>query len=224
MKKYAVIVAGGTGTRMNAGIPKQFLMLKGKPVIWHTLQAFLNSYDDMQIVLVLPQAHLAKGAELVKAMREAERIKIVEGGETRFQSVKNGLKEISEPGIVFVHDGVRCLVTVDLIKRCYGQAMVKGSAIPAVAATDSMRIENAEGHQVIDRAIVRLIQTPQTFRSNILLPAFEQGYNERFTDEATVIEGTGQPIFLIEGEYNNIKVTHPIDLVIAEKIMEDLTA
>ena len=224
MNKYAVIVAGGSGMRMNAGVPKQFLLLKGKPLIWYTLQAFLNSYNDMQVILVFPKAHMAKGIELVKAMHEEERIKVVEGGETRFQSVKNGLQEIKEPGIVFIHDGVRCLITDDLIKRCYGQALVKGSAIPAVVATDSMRLENELGNTVIDRSMVRLIQTPQTFRSTILLPAFKQDYSESFTDEATVVEAMGQPIFLIEGEFNNIKITHPIDMVVAEKILENFSA
>jgi 2-C-methyl-D-erythritol 4-phosphate cytidylyltransferase len=122
--------------------------------------------------------------------------------------------------VVFVHDGVRCLVSKDLIERCYAQALDKGSAIPAVAATDSIRIISKDSHSVADRNTVRIIQTPQTFLSSILLPAFQTEYKDSFTDEATVVEHAGQEVFLIEGEYENIKITHPADLLIAERILE----
>jgi 2-C-methyl-D-erythritol 4-phosphate cytidylyltransferase len=224
MKKYAVIVAGGSGTRMQNIVPKQFLLLKGKPVLWYTLDAFLRAFEDIQIILVLPHAHMKKG-ERIAAMFESEnKILLVAGGETRFHSVKEGLKFVKEESVVFIHDGVRCLVSVPLIKRCLDKAMDKGSAIPAVAATDSVRIINGEKSFVENRQHVRIIQTPQTFLSNIILPAFEQDYKREFTDEATVVEAFGRQIFLAEGEYDNIKITRPVDLMIAERMIEERSA
>ncbi len=224
MKKYAVIVAGGEGQRMGSTIPKQFLVLAGKQLLWYTLQTFLHAFEDLQIILVLPEAHLKEGENFASMTGAAERVTVIAGGKTRFHSVQNGLKLITDESIIFVHDGVRCLVTDKLLQRCFAQALHKGSAIPAVAATDSIRIVDEEGQAVADRNSVRIIQTPQTFRSTILLPAFFQEYREDFTDEATVVEASGQEIFLIEGEYDNIKVTRPIDLVVAEKILEERRA
>lgn len=221
MKKYAVIVAGGSGQRMGADIPKQFLLLKGKPLLQYTIQSFLLSYDDMNIILVLPAAHIEKGQEIIKKMNAEEKVQITGGGETRFQSVKNGLAYITHPSVVFVHDGVRCMVSRQLIQNCYEQAVEKGSAVPAVAATDSIRIDEGTAHHTIDRNKVRIIQTPQTFRSELLAEAFKQEYNEAFTDEAAVAEAAGKKVFLIEGEYNNFKVTRPIDVCIAEKLLEN---
>jgi 2-C-methyl-D-erythritol 4-phosphate cytidylyltransferase len=221
MKKYAVIVAGGSGQRMGAAIPKQFLLLQGKPLLWYSLQTFLHAFDDLEIILVLPADKLAEGEQLAKELNAVSRITVTTGGATRFHSVQNGLALVSSPSIVFVHDGVRCLVSPELIQRCYTQALEKGSAIPAVAATDSIRILVEEGHTVADRKLVRIIQTPQTFRSEILLPAFQNEFEEGFTDEATVVEASGNPVFLIEGEYSNIKITRPVDLLVAEKILAE---
>ncbi|MEJ7683507.1 MAG: 2-C-methyl-D-erythritol 4-phosphate cytidylyltransferase [Segetibacter sp.] len=221
MKKYAVIVAGGSGQRMGAGLPKQFLFLKGKPLLQYTIQSFLQAFDDMNIILVLPLAYINKRKEIIKEMKAEEKIDITAGGDTRFQSVKNGLGYITHPSVVFVHDGVRCMVSQKLIQNCYQQAMLKGSAIPAIAATDSIRIDEVTAHYTIDRNKVRIIQTPQTFRSEILAEAFKQEYKPAFTDEATVVEAAGKEVFLIEGEYNNFKVTRPIDLCIAEKLLEE---
>lgn len=221
MKKFAVIVAGGSGQRMRSEMPKQFLLLNAKPLLWYSVQAFLNAYDDMQIIIVLPQTHLNKGEEFAALLPHKEKIFVTTGGDTRFHSVQNGLKLVQEDSIVFVHDAVRCLLTAELVQRCYEQALQKGSAIPAVAATDSIRIAEGEKSYVASRQQVRLIQTPQTFLSGIILPAFEQEYKEAFTDEATVVEAYGTEVFLIEGEYDNMKITRPIDLLIAEKIIAD---
>lgn len=220
MNKYAVIVAGGSGQRMGTQIPKQFLLLKGKPLLQYTIQSFLLAYSDLNIILVLPKAHIEKGLEIIKTMNAEERVQITCGGETRFQSVKNGLGHISHPSIVFVHDGVRCMVSQKLIRDCFEQAVLKGSAIPAVAATDSIRVDEGTVHYTIDRSKVRILQTPQTFRSKVLVEAFKVEYNAAFTDEATVIEAAGNEVYLIEGDYNNLKITRPIDLCIAEKILE----
>src|SRR5690606_12048631 len=140
MKKYAIIVAGGNGKRMESDTPKQFHLLKDKPVLFYTLDVFLKAFDDMQIILVLPTDFTDRGQEIIDGYFDKERIRIAAGGDTRFQSVKNGLKLIEEESIIFVHDGVRCLVTADLIKRCYFQAIETGSAIPSISSKDSVRI------------------------------------------------------------------------------------
>ena len=221
MKKYAIIVAAGSGTRMNNNIPKQFLLINNKPVLWYTLNAFLHAYDDLEIILVLAKIFLEEGNKIIASTNFPARIKIVEGGETRFHSVKNGLKNIDDDSIVFVHDGVRCLITKTLINKCYETALEKGNAIPSVAAIDSIRIETENGNEIVDRNKVRIIQTPQTFKSNVLIKSFEQDYNNSFTDEASVAEHAGIKIHLIEGETTNIKITQPIDLIIAEKILAE---
>ena len=218
MTKYAVIVAGGTGTRMGAAVPKQFMQLNGKPVLLHTIETFLRAYADLQIILVLPASFEEQGRQLILQTTTASRVQIVLGGATRFHSVQNGLKKINEASVVFVHDGVRCLVTESLIRRCYEQTIVKGNAIPAVAVNDSIRMVQGNKTKVVDRSRLLAVQTPQTFRSNILLSAFEQPYNEAFTDEATVAEAAGHEIFMIEGEKENIKITLPADLLIAEQL------
>jgi 2-C-methyl-D-erythritol 4-phosphate cytidylyltransferase len=219
MKKYAVIVAGGAGTRMASAVPKQFLLLHNQPVLWHTLQAFLQAFTDIELIVVLPEEHLQRGKEIVASLQPEQPVTVTPGGATRFHSVKNGLQYVTGPAVVFVHDGVRCLVSPRLIQQCYTQALEKGSAVPAVAATDSIRIISDGIHMVADRNLVRIIQTPQTFRSELLLPAFEQPYSEAFTDEATVVEAYGRPVYLIEGEYNNIKITRPADLLIAAQLL-----
>ena len=218
MTKYAVIVAGGTGTRMGAAVPKQFMLLNGKPVLLHTIETFLRAYAELQIILVLPAPFEEQGRQLILQATSASRVQIVLGGTTRFHSVQNGLKQINEASVIFVHDGVRCLVTESLIRRCYEQTILKGNAIPAVAVNDSIRMVEGNKTKVVDRNKLRAVQTPQTFRSNILLAAFEQPYNEAFTDEATVAEAAGHEIFMIEGEKENIKITLPADLLIAEQL------
>lgn len=178
----------------------------------------------MQIILVLPEDHQQAGASIVNTTSDPARIRITSGGETRFHSVKNGLAAIDNPGVVFVHDAVRCLLTTDLIHRCYNKTVEKGNAIPAIQPIDTLRIETPDGSQLIDRTKVRIIQTPQTFFSDIIKKAFEQPYDTSFTDEASVVEKLGVAIHLIEGEATNIKITRPPDLLLAEKIIEARTA
>lgn len=220
MNKYAIIVAGGTGARMGGNLPKQFMLLKDKPVLYYTLKAFLDSYDDIQIILVLPVDYTDMGQEIIDAYFDKDRIRITAGGETRFQSVKNGLALVTEESVIFVHDGVRCLVTKDLIHRCYKQALETGTAIPAIVSKDSIRIVKDDTNEAFDRNRIMLIQTPQTFHSKILLPAFQIDYKDKFTDEATVVEAYGMKVSLVEGEENNLKITRPVDLLIAEKLLE----
>ena len=220
MKKYAVIVAGGTGSRMNSNIPKQFLLIKNKPLLFYTIDVFLKAYDDMQIILVLPKDHISKGQEIIDAYFNNSQIRICEGGRTRFHSVKNSLRLINDESIIFVHDGARCLLTQDLIQRCYNETEKYGSAIPVITSKDSVRLLTSEGHVALDRDTVKLVQTPQTFHSKILLTAFKIDHKDKFTDEATVVEAFGIKVNLIEGEENNIKITTPGDMFIAEQIIK----
>lgn len=219
MNKYAVIVAGGSGLRMGTALPKQFLPLHGKPVLWYSLTTFLEAWPDLEIILVLPRDHFDTGEKIIAATAHPARIRITVGGETRFHSVKNGLDCINEPSIVFVHDAVRCLITTNLIHRCYEAALEKGNAIPAIQPIDTLRMETPNGSQLIDRQQVRIIQTPQTFYSDIIKKAFAQPYDSSFTDEASVVEKLGVAIHLIEGEASNIKITRPLDILVAETIL-----
>jgi len=221
VKKFAIIVAGGTGSRMNNSTPKQFLLLQGKPVLYYTINSFLQSYEDMQIILVLPEDHIATGQEIIDALFDYSRIQIAIGGRTRFHSVQNGLQLVNEESMVFVHDAVRCLVTVDLIRRCYDAAFENGSAIPVIDCKDSVRLIGPEDNEALERTAIKLVQTPQTFHSKILLPAYQIDYKDKFTDEATVVEAFGLKVKLVEGEENNFKITRPVDLLLAEQVLQE---
>lgn len=221
MDKYAVIVAGGKGLRMGNAVAKQFLPLAGKPVLYYTIKTFIDAYADIKLVLVLPEEQLSYAQMVLQAFPDRVDMTIVTGGETRFHSVQNGLKEVSDNAIVFVHDGVRPLVSVQLIRACYEQAVEKGSAIPAIPVADSMRMVDGDNSSPVNRQHMRSIQTPQTFRIDILLPAFQQEYTDAFTDEATVVEAYGAQVYLIEGEKRNIKLTTPEDMMIAEIMLRE---
>lgn len=215
-KKVAIIVAGGSGTRMGSAVPKQFLELAGKPVLWHTVNAFVQAYADMEIVLVLPEVHFSYVAEWIGDFKQ---VILVKGGETRFNSVLNGLKTVQEPAVIFVHDGVRPMVSTALIHRCYEGAVAKGSAIPVIDMKDSIRELIPNGNRAVDREQYKIIQTPQTFLSEWILPAFEQPFDPLFTDEATVVERQGRQVQLVPGDEANIKITRPLDLIIAEALL-----
>jgi len=220
-KKIAIITAGGSGTRMGVAMPKQFLLLKDKPILWYTINAFFEAFDDISIILVLPSDFIRQGEILVSEMGKEDSVTIIEGGHTRFHSVKNGVDLLSKDSIVFVHDGVRCLITPALIRACYEQTVLMGSAIPAVSAIDSIRIlDDHSNHTSINRSRVKIIQTPQTFKGELLIKSFNMPYQEIFTDEATVVEYTGEKIYLIEGDYDNLKITRPVDLILAESILQ----
>ncbi len=220
MKKIAVIVAGGMGARMNSNIPKQFLLLKGKPILYYAIDSFLQAYEDMQIILVLPEEHVAAGQEIIDAFFDYNRIQIAMGGRTRFHSVQNGLQLIKDESIIFVHDGVRPFVTTELIHRCYNKALDMGSAIPVIGSKDSVRLVTRGVNEALERNAVRLVQTPQTFHSKILLPAYTIDYKDKFTDEASVVEAFGLRVQLVEGDEKNIKITNAMDLIVAENLMD----
>lgn len=219
-KKIAIIVAGGSGTRMQSAVPKQFLDLAGRPVLYYTITAFAQAYPDMEIVLVLPENHISQANHLLQSFENMPAITIVKGGETRFHSVKNGLQQVKDNAVVFVHDGVRPLVSPALIRTCYEAALSHGSAIPAIDMKDSIREVSGDKNMAVNRDRFRIIQTPQTFLSELILPAFELPYDPLFTDEATVVERLGQQIHLVTGEESNLKITKPLDLVLAKAFLQ----
>ncbi|MFW6246524.1 MAG: 2-C-methyl-D-erythritol 4-phosphate cytidylyltransferase [Tangfeifania sp.] len=222
MKKLALIVAGGSGSRMKGELPKQFLELNGKPVLIRTFEAFLKYDRNIQFVLVLPEVQLINWKKLCVKYDFNLKHSLVPGGETRFHSVQNGLSEINEDGIVFIHDGVRPLVSVQTIENCYKTANEKGNALPVVSPSESVRELINGGSRAVDRSRFFLVQTPQTFNISVIKKAYEQDYLEKFTDDASVLENTGQQINLVAGNRENIKITYPEDLLIASAFCEKI--
>lgn len=211
-----ILVAGGKGHRMGSAIPKQFLPLAGKPVLYYAVKVFLEAFPAIKIILVLPQEHISYSNILLQAFENRIDLTIVTGGATRFHSVQNGINAAEKDGIIFIHDGVRPLISRDLLERCYQQAVQQGSAVPVIKVTDSIRQWDGMKFAAIDREQLRSVQTPQTFSAALIHKAFEQEYHESFTDEATVVEKSGNPVHLIEGLKENIKITTPEDLLVAE--------
>jgi len=219
MKLYAVIVAGGSGTRMGTDIPKQFLELAGRPVLMHTIERFLTFSNSIHIITVLPGEYLEFWDQLKKKYNFTLPHIIVRGGETRFISVRNGLEYVDDDALVAVHDAVRPLVSIGTIKRCFETAGEYGNAIPVISPSDTLRIVNEENSKPVDRLLVKQIQTPQVFHSRLLKKAYCQSYLPEFTDDATVLEKTGEKIRLVDGNRENIKITNPEDLIIAQYLL-----
>lgn len=220
MKTFALILAGGKGLRMGADLPKQFLLLAGKPVLMHTLEAFHKADLKTEIILVLPLEHQAYWSELCTKFDFTLKHRIATGGAVRFDSVCNGLKLIKEEGLIAVHDGVRPLVSAALIKKCFEAALEKGSVIPVFELTESIRRIEGSRSFAEDRNLYRAVQTPQTFRSELLKKAYEQPFREVFTDDASVVEAAGYEIALVDGARENIKITNPQDLLLAEQLIQ----
>ncbi len=219
MQKSVIIVAGGLGTRMNSVIPKQFLEISGKPILFHTIEKFYFFDLSIKIIIVLPQEHIIRWNELVEKFNFTIPLCIVTGGKTRFDSVKNGL-EMIEKGIVAIHDAVRPLVSTATIKTAFDAAKEKGNAIPSISVNDSLRIIDINGNKPLDRNQVRIIQTPQCFEAVIIKKAYLQKYDKSFTDDASVIEKSGVKVNLVEGNPENIKITNSFDLKIAEAFFQ----
>ena len=218
---YAIIVAGGSGTRMNANIPKQFLELNGIPILMHTIKTFYAFDNGMKIILVLPEGDIVYWEQLCLEHDFNIPVAIVKGGATRFESVRNGLDLISDhQGVVAVHDGVRPLVSQRLIREAFSTAFEKGNAVAAIALKDSIRKITQEGSEALDRTAYRLVQTPQTFRLSIIKNAYKTAKHTNFTDDAAVVEASGHPIRLIEGDGVNLKITTPEDLLVAEYLLK----
>jgi 2-C-methyl-D-erythritol 4-phosphate cytidylyltransferase len=222
MKFFAVIVAGGSGTRMNAPLPKQFLLLNGKPVMMHTITAFFTSPQKPEIIVVLNEQYFSLWKQLCEEHQFDIKHQLVAGGKTRFHSVKNALHLITETAVIAIHDAVRPLISIKIIDEAYHQALTTGNAVVAVPSKDSVRWQNADGiSQNLNRNDVFLVQTPQTFQSEILKKAYEQEYLEEFTDDASVVERSGVKINLLAGNPDNFKITFPADLKIAEMILNE---
>lgn len=216
MKKFALIVAGGSGSRMNSNIPKQFIEINRRPVLMHTFDAFFNFDPNLEFILVLPKDQLTLWKSICEKHSFQFKHKIAFGGKTRFNSVKNGLEQISGEGIVFIHDGVRPLVSVQTLKNCFEIAVEKGNALPVITVSESVRVIEGTENRAVDRTKYFLVQTPQTFQTGIIQNAYKQSENEMFTDDASVLESTGESIHLVEGNRENIKITYPEDLILAE--------
>jgi len=222
LEKIALIVAAGAGMRMQGNLPKQFLPLGGKPLLMRTLQVFHESDPHMKIIVVLPGSFVAFWEEQCKEQDFVIPHQIRTGGINRFDSVKNGIRDLENEGLVAVHDGVRPLVSRQTIQRCFNAASRYGNAVPCIEIPESVRqIVNGESIHV-DRTLYRLIQTPQVFRLSILKQAYKQPYRENFTDDASVVENMGHKIHLVEGNPENIKITCMHDLKYAESMLEGL--
>jgi len=220
MKKYAIIVAGGAGTRMQGEIPKQFMLLNGKPVILYSLEAFY-AYDPLvNIILVIHQDYISYWEQLIKSFRISIPFSVVTGGETRFDSVKNGLKTIDYEGFVAIHDAARPVINAGFISGLFAKAARYGSAMPGIMLNDTIRLVEGDSSSQLDRTFLRAMQTPQVYRVSELKRAYTQPYHELYTDDASVMQAAGFPIHLTEGLTGNLKITLPQDIALAEILMK----
>ena len=220
-KRSVVIVAGGTGSRMQSETPKQFLDLLGKPVIIWTIDKFRLFDPGIKVILVLPESHLIVWHGMKKKFPSTRKVIITTGGATRYHSVMKGLEHVDPDELVGVHDAVRPLVSVETLRRCYGEAEKNGSAIPVVEAEDSLRTVDGPGSTILDRDIVKRVQTPQVFQAHKLLTAYENCLDQNHTDDASVFESYFGQINLVEGNTENIKITFPSDMKVAEALLSE---
>ena len=218
MTYTVLIVAGGKGLRMGSDLPKQFLPIGGKPVLMHTIEAFHHFDRTMKIILVLPQEQQTYWQELCAKHSFVIEHTVVDGGETRFHSVKNGLACVNS-GLVGVHDGVRPFVSPEVIKRCYELAAIKKAVIPVIDVAETVRHITETGSETVSRNDYKLVQTPQVFDAELLKQAYAQEYTPFFTDDASVVEAMGIPVCLVEGNRENIKITTPFDLKISSALV-----
>ena len=220
VREYALVVAGGKGTRIPGTLPKQFLPLNGRPILLHTLDAFHRYNTQLPVVLVLPADDRDTWVRITQEHQVHNSITLVDGGETRFQSVRNGLAVLSGDGLVAIHDGVRPLISEDIIGASFRLAAAHKTAIAAVRLKESIRMTDQDTTRAVDRSRFRLIQTPQTFDLSLIRKAYQQKEDATMTDDASVVERAGFSISLFEGSYENIKITTPEDLVVAEALLK----
>ena len=221
MKKYVIVVAGGNGLRMGGDIPKQFIPIKGKPVLMRTLEAF-HAYDDkIELIVVLPVEQQAYWKRLCADYGFTLPHTVADGGETRFHSVRNGLAQVKEDGLVGVHDGVRPFVSREVIAACYDAAAEQEAVVPVTDVVETIRRVEPDGQsETVPRDCYKLVQTPQVFTVDLLKQAYRQVYVPRFTDDASVVEALGHPVYLVKGNRENIKLTTPFDLRVAEVLAD----
>jgi 2-C-methyl-D-erythritol 4-phosphate cytidylyltransferase len=223
MIKYVIIVAGGTGARMLGDVPKQFILLSGKPVIHYSIEAFYTFDPSVQIILVIHPGYLDFWENMCHEYKITVPFKVVAGGKTRFESVKNGLELIHDDGFVAIHDAARPVINADFIGSIFSEAETHGSAMPGVALNETIRVIEGDSSRQLDRKVLRAMQTPQVFRISELKRAYMQPYQPLFTDDASVMQSAGFPLHLTEGKAGNIKITHPQDIVVAEALLKFLT-
>lgn len=221
MQLYAIIVAGGSGKRMGADTPKQFIELAGRPVLMHTIERFREFNENIEIITVLPENQLRHWRDLQTKYSFTVPQTLVKGGSARFYSVRNGLEFVTSPGLVAIHDGVRPFVSIETIRRCFETAGKAGCAVPVISPSESLRIVDENGNAPVDRKKVRIVQTPQVFDSELIKKAYSQKYHPDFTDDATVFELMGEKITLVDGNRENLKITTPEDLLIARSLLPD---
>ncbi len=220
MDQITIIVAGGSGTRMNTNIPKQFLILRDDPVLMKTIREFNGYNPDMEILVVLPPEQVKYWHTLCRKHKFTIPHTIIEGGRTRHHSVKNAMEKVKPGMLVAVHDGVRPLVSRALIQTCFDTAAALGNAVPVTEPSESIRLVEGDSNFRADRSVFRMVQTPQVFQSDILIGAFRQNYDPLFTDEATLAEKAGHKIHLVKGQPENIKITTLLDMCIAAAILD----
>lgn len=223
MDLYALIVAGGSGKRMGTDTPKQFIELAGKPILMHTIDRFISFGKSIKIILVLPEDHFNIWEKLKKEHLFKVPHEVIKGGSTRFLSVKSGLELVTGNGLVAIHDGVRPLVSTTTIGRCFETAGKFGNAVPVVSNSSSLRLITGVGSMPVSRQDIVIVQTPQVFRTGLIKNAYMQDYSEEFTDDATVLERTGEKIRLVDGNRENIKITNPEDLLLASALLPEIT-
>jgi len=216
MKKAAIIVAGGSGSRMGGEVPKQFQLIGNKPVVLWSLAAFYNYDPKIHLILVIPQDHFSLWETLREEFKPAFNVTLVAGGEERYHSVQNGLKAITDEDIIAIHDGVRPFIDLVTITRCFDAAHKTGTAIPVIESVDSIRLLIPDGSRPLKRRDVKRVQTPQVFRREVIQKAYSQSFKDGFTDEATVCEMSGCKVTLVEGSKLNLKITTPEDMMLAE--------
>lgn len=219
MNKTVVIVAGGSGFRMGAEIPKQFLLLAGTPILMHTISTFYRFDVSIEIILVLPESQISYWQSLCSEHQFTIKHTVVTGGSARFFSVKNGLVTVKNQGLVAIHDGVRPFVSNATLERCFAAAEISGTAIPVMAVVESLRKMENDASCSVDRTMFKSVQTPQVFRWELLHKAYQVPFSEIFTDDASVVEQQGVEMTLVEGNSENIKITMPIDLMIGEYLL-----
>jgi 2-C-methyl-D-erythritol 4-phosphate cytidylyltransferase len=220
MKNTVIIVAGGAGTRMGSAIPKQFLLIKGKPVLMHTIEKFITFDSSLDLIITLPENQMETWKNLCTQYNFNYNHKVVIGGFTRFHSVQNALVEVAaDSGIVAIHDGVRPLVSIETIKKCFEVAESKGNAIPAIQVNESIRRISGNASEIVNRDGICIVQTPQVFKYNTIIAAYTQAYAPEFTDDASVVEKSGVSINFIDGNRENVKITFPADIVFVEKLL-----
>ena len=219
---YIIIVAGGKGLRMGGDLPKQFMLLHGKPVLMHTIERFRAYSDELKIILVLPHEQQDYWRQICQKHNFTIEHTVVDGGQTRFHSSQNGVAAVPDDatGVIGIHDGVRPFVSEETIARCFEAARQFGAALPVLPVTDTLRRVTDDGGYNVQRNDYRTVQTPQTFDAQLLKQAFKQPYSDNFTDDASVVEALGHKVTMVDGNRENIKLTTPFDLVVAEALIK----